>query len=235
MALTQTLLQLRTSVRKMADAAGTSALVRHPDADVNDYINRGLGAVFRLLSMSLPDQRFLATTSITTSQGISLYTLPADFDHLISIDITANGTKSWVMGYEMHEHASLTDPAATYTGIPFTYRLRGASIDLLPTPGNAYTVNLWYVPNASQLASDGATWDTISRLDDYVIAFAVKLIAVRDKKFELANECRLQMKELEDEIRAIARTRDKNSPSRIVDEYHADRWGRRRMLPRRWR
>lgn len=234
MALTQSLSQMNANVRKLADIEGTNALVRHPDADVNEYVNRGLGALYRLLMQAMSDQRYLSSTTITTASGTTVYALPADFESLISIDLTANGTKAWLISYEMHERAALTDPSAAYTAIPFTYRLRGGNIEYLPTPGGAYTSTLWYVPSAPQLTG-AQTFDTISRLDEYVIAYAAKLVGTKDKNWDLVGECRTTLGELTADVLAAGRARDKNSPSRVVDETFANRWGRRVALPRRWR
>ncbi len=227
MPLNQTLAQLRANVRRLTDTGGTNALQRHPDADLNDYINRGIGSLYRRMSEAVPDQRYLSTNAITTSQGVSTYALPADFDHLISVDLVADGTKRWLVAYEMHERPALTDPSVSHTGIPYTYRLRGSNIELLPTPQHAYTCTIWYTPNVSTLAVDAATFDTISRLDDYVIAYAGRFVAIRDKSQDLMAYCSQIVAEMEAEILALARSRDKNSPSRIVDERLADRWGRR--------
>lgn len=234
MALTQNRGQIRGNVQKLANVAGTTALQRHPTADLDDYINRGIGSLYRILTAALPDQRYLASQSIATIAGTSLYTLAADFDSLISIDLTANGTKVWLEAYAMNERPILTDPASTYSGIPYTYRLRGANIELLPAPSAVYTSTLWYVPTSVQLASDGATFDTISRLDDYVIAYAARFVAIRDKNWDLARECKGIVDELRSEVETLARARDKNSPSRPVDETLANRWGRRVPMPRRW-
>lgn len=235
MALTTTLALLRGNVRKYSDTEGTAALQRHPDADVNDYVNRALGAIYRLLTASLPDQRFLSSTTVSTVAGTLTYALPADFDHLISVDITANGVRSWLSAFEMHERAALVTGSTTFQGIPFCYRLRGANIEYLPSPSGVYASVLWYVPAVSQLSTDGATFDTISRLDDFVIAYAAKLVATKDKNWDLVGECRATMAELVSEIESVARSRDKNSPVRIVDECYANRWGRRSMGPRRLR
>jgi hypothetical protein len=226
--LTQTLANMRTNVRRFSDAGGTTALVRHPDADLNDYINRGLGSLYRKLTEAVPDQRFLSTTTINLVASTTTYALPADFDSLISVDLTANGVKVWLVAYEMHERPALTDPATSYQGVPFCYRLRGANIEYLPTPSSSYTSSLWYVPNVTTLAVDAATFDTISRLDDYVIAYASRFVAVRDKNWDLASMCKSMCAELEDEIVATGRMRDRNSPSRVVDERQANRWGRYR-------
>jgi hypothetical protein len=232
-ALNQTLAQLRASVRSFANVGGTTALLKHPNASVNDYINRALGSLYRRLTMAVPDQRYLSSAEKTTTSGTTLYAFsgftPAvtDFDHLISVDLEAGGLKQWLLAYEMHERPELDNPSDG-SGIPYTYRLRGDSIELLPEPTGSYTVTIWYVPNAPNLTSDSQTFDTISRLDDYVIAYAARLIATRDKNWDLVAEARRVCQEMESEIETLARSRDKNSPSVPVDDYIVSRWGRRR-------
>lgn len=225
---------MAADVRKFANVQGTTALQRHPVADVYDSINRALGSLHRRLTAAQPDQRYLSSASASFSDGTSTYSLPADFDHLISVGVTANGLKRWLVAYEMHEHADLTSPNTDFAGIPFCYRLRGANVDFLPTPESAaYTYSLWYVPTPRQFATSGdeaSTFDTINRLDEYVIAFAARILATKDKQWDLVRECRDVCNEMAEEIAVIGRGRDQNSPPRIVDEMRADRWGRRRRL-----
>lgn len=232
MALNQTLTLLRASVRKYANVQGSTALLRHPDADINDYVNRGLSRLRFLLTQANPDQRYLSSTTVTTSDGTSVYSLPSDFGFLILADITIDSRKHWLQAYEMHERALLTSPDSSYDGRPFLYRLRGENIEYLPTPNGEYSSTLWYVPSTTELSSDASTFDTVNRLDDFVIAWAAKLIATKDKNWDLVNECRATMAELTQEIEVLGRSRDDNSPPRIVDQYVADRWGR---TLRRWR
>lgn len=233
MALTQTREQVRDNVRRTADIRGTNDLVRHPNTDLNEYINRGYAALYRKLTFALPDQRFLSSEAIATVADTEAYSLPADFDHLISVDISANGALTWLTSYEMNERPALADPTAGGLGVPTAYRLRGSNIELLPSPGGVYTVTLWYVPSATTFSADADTLDTIVRLDDYVISYAVKQVAVRNKDWTLVAECRQSMADLDPELEAIARSRDKNSPSRIVDEMLTNRWGRRSSRTRR--
>lgn len=226
MAINQSLIQLRASVRKFADAQGTTALLRHPDADVNDYINRALGSLHRRLTTALPDQRFLASTTVTTEADVSTYSLPSAFDFLISVELLAEGRRTWLLGYEMHERPQLVRTDVAHNGIPFTYRLRGENIELLPVPQGEYEALLWYVPSATQLTGDAQVFDTISRLDDYLVAYASRLISIKDKNWDLRDACAQVLAELESEIDLIGRNRDRNSPPRITDVYLADRWGR---------
>ncbi len=229
MALTQTRLQLRANVRRFTDTGGTNALARHPDADLNEYLDRALGSLQRALNEAIADQRFLASASISiTTAGGAVYPVPATFDHLISVDLSASGQpKAWLIAYEMHERASLTTPDANATGVPTRYRLRGSNIEYLPAPSGSFTSVLWFVPTPVQLTSDGSTVDTINRLDDYLIAYASQFVAIKDKNTDLLGICKDMMGELRDEIATVARTRDKNSPPRVVDEMLAGRWGRR--------
>src|SRR5688572_29968878 len=110
MGLNQTQEQMREGVRKFANVQGTTALLRHPDADINDYINRALGSLHRKLTTVLPDQRILATTDFDTEDGVTTYALPAGFDHLISMELSANSHRTWLPGYEMQERPALMAP-----------------------------------------------------------------------------------------------------------------------------
>lgn len=227
MALTQTRTEIRDNVRKFANVQGTTALLRHPDADLDEYINRALGSLHRKLTVAMPDQRYLSSTTITTADAVTSYNLPSNFDHLISVDLTIDSRKVWLLAYEMHERPQLlsTDNIVV-SGIPFCYRLRGSTIEYLPTPNDAYASVLWYVPTPTQFTGDAQTTDTISRLDDYLIAYAARWIAIKDKNWDLRDACKEILAEFEGEIELVARGRDKNSPPRIVDVYQANRWGR---------
>lgn len=227
MALTQTPAQLRASVRSFANVGGVTGLLRHPDAEIDDAVLRGIGSFYRKLTVAQPDQIALASKTITTSDGVSVNPLPSDFYSLISVDLTAQGVKTWLTSYENSERPSLTDPSSSFNGIPKFYRLRGAQfIELLPVPKAGYVVTLWYVPDAQQPTA-GQAFDTLGRLDDYIIAYASRLVATKDKNFDLVTECRQVCGELESEIAFLSRSRDRNSPGRIVDTYTTNRWGRR--------
>ncbi len=237
MPLTQTGAQMIDAIRRMADVKGTSALARHPNADCYDYLNKGLGSLHRKLIDGIPDQRTLSSSAISVVAGTSLYSLPSDFHHLISTDLTMNGVKRWIESYEMNERPTLTDPSTPNTSLPFLYRLRGSSVELLPTASSAGTFTLWYVPTPKQYATDGSDsstlFDTIDRLDEYPIAYGARLISIRDNNQSRISMCTQLMNELEAEIRVTARNRDKNTQDRILDERIADRYGSTRF--RRWR
>ncbi len=228
MALTQSREEMRDALRVFTNTQGATALLRHPNSELNEHLNRGLSRLRYRLNQANPDQRYLASDSDVTVEGTTLYSLPTDFGFLISVDIVANGTKTWLTSYEMHERPALTSADQPSIGLPFCYRLRGGNIEFLPTPGGEYTYTLWYVPHTTEMDDDADALDTVNRLDDFVIAYAGRFIATKDKNWDLLGECKSLMAELEEEIAVLGRGRDQNSPARVVDVYMADRWGRRR-------
>lgn len=234
MALNQTQTQLLASVRKFSNTQGTTALLRHPDADLKDYINRALGSLHRKLTSAVPDQRFLSSTTISIVADDYLYDLPSTFDSLISAELyaTSSGPRYWLQAYSMNERPALVDATSSTTGMPVGYRLRGSTIEFLPIPDGTYSCLLWYVPTVSQLSSGSDTYDTVSRLDDYLVAYASRPIAIKDKNWDLEAACGRILGELTAEVESLARNVDRNSPPRIVDVYASDRWGRQRRYSR---
>lgn len=234
MALTQTRTQIRANVRRLSDTGGTNALARHPDVDLNEYIDLALGSLHRALSEGIPDQRLLSSATLSLSTiGGATYSLPATFDHLISVDLLASGRKSWLHAYEMNERPQLTSPDSNYSGQPIAYRLRGSNIEYLPPPSGNYTSTLWFVPTPTQFTADGDVFDTVNRLDTFLVAYASRFIAAKEKNTTLLGICDELLAELRTEIADVARSRDKNSPPRIIDENPTNRYGRRAYSRRR--
>lgn len=231
MALNRTIDQMVDAIRRAANVQGTTALQRHPDADVFDYANRGIAALDRLLKLQDNGQRFLSSTTITTVSGTELYGLPSDFMALVSLSGDIDGTMRWLTSYEHNERPLLSDENAGWTGEPLYYRLRQANISLLPVPSGVYTLTLWYAPAPSTLTT-GQSYDTIARLDEYIVAYGAREIAQKDANWELYDRLGVKLAELKSEIEAVGRNRDLNSPARIIDMTVRDRWGRMRRYTR---
>lgn len=233
MALTRTIDQMVSATRRATNALGTSALQRHPDADVFDYVNRGIAALDRILKLQDSGQRYLSSATVTTVSGTETYALPSDFMHLISLGGAIDGVQRWFTSYNMNERPHLIDTNVGWTGAPIYYRLQGANISLLPIPAAVYSLTLWYSPNPSTLTTT-QTYDTIARLDDYIVWYASKEIAKKDSNWELHDRLTADLSAMRSDIEAISRNRDQNSPTRIVDVTARDRRGLRGTFGRRY-
>lgn len=232
MSLNRTIDQMVNATRRATNALGTSALQRHPDVDVFDYVNRGIAALDRILKITdNGGQRFLSSSTITTASGTELYPLPSDFLHLISLSGEVNGVMRWFTSYENNERPVLADENAGWTGEPLYYRLRQNNISLLPVPANVYALTLWYAPAPITLTT-GQTYDSIARLDDYIVTYAARFIAEKDANWDLYDRLGARLVELRGDVEALGRNRDTNSPARIVDITTRDRWGRMRRYVR---
>ena len=229
MALTRTLDQMATRVRELCDIEGTSGIARHPTARIYENVNLGLAALKRLMDEVSPDQSSLSSTTISLTSGTSTYALPTDFKFCISVDLTAEGQKTWLLGYEMHERADLTDPSQSYRGIPWTDKLLGDNIEFLPTPTGSYSATLWYTGHSTELTDANNPFVTIERLDEYPVWYACRAVAKRDRLWDLHQILDADLAKLEAQVRLMVRARDMNSPPRMVDVCYADRFGRRRF------
>jgi len=214
--LMQTLPQLRSATRRMADAEGVEALSRHSDADVNDAVNRGLAALYRILVRTRGDQRYLSSQTITTVSGTRDYTISTSAMHIITVEAIVNGARRWLDAFAPEEFPLLADE--TSTGGPMRYALRGATtITLLPTPDGVHSCIVWFVPVPPTL-SGSDTFDTIARLDDYIVAYAARDLATKDKAWELVAALTAKLTEMRGDVESIARQRDQNSVGRMIDE-----------------
>jgi len=225
MALTRTLAQLRDSVQRVAGIVAFTS--RHSDASVNDLINRGLGALQRVTAIVDPEFRPIASTTITTDGSATEYGLPSNCRSVISVEYTADSQKTWLVPFEMHERPRLRDSATTAsTSRATAYRVLGSNLELLPLADEDHTATVWYATTATQLSSDASTVDVYDRLDDYVIWWAAREIAMDREDWERHDRLTAKIAAMEADIQVLARSRDLSHPARIVDVREANRYGR---------
>lgn len=217
MALTTTLLLMRTAVRRAANVTAFTDV--HDDTSVNALINRGLGALSRICRSINPEFQPIASTTITTDGDNTSFALPAGFRSLISVEYTADEHKVWLEPYEMHERAALTDSTtASNSTRAECYRVIGSNLELLPLPPEDHTALVWYATTVTQLANDASTFDTVERLDDYVIWYAAREIALERDDWERHDRLDAKMRAMVPEIQILARSIDLSAASRVVDQ-----------------
>jgi len=227
MALTRTLAQLRDSVQRTADVVAFTA--RHTEASVNDLINRGLGALQRVTAIVDPEFRPIASTTITTDGAATEFALPSNCRSVISVMYTVDGESVWLDGFEMHERPAMVDSTLTVNATRATnYRVIGSNIELLPLADEDHEALVWYATTANQLTSDAQTVDVYDRLDDYVIWWAAREIAMDRADWERHDRLTAKIAAMEADIQILARSRDLSGPARVVDVRLADSYGRRR-------
>lgn len=225
MALTTTLSVMADAVQRTADVVAFTD--KHPLTRIYDLINQGMGALSRLCRTTNPEFQPIASTTITTDGDNTLFELPANFRSLISVEYTADDRKSWLIPYEMHERADLTTPTVAASSVrPVRYRVMGSNIEFLPLPPENQTALIWYATSVTQLSTvpGSDSWDTMERLDTYVIWWAAREIAMEREAWERHDRLSAKLAELEGDIRILARSIDLSHPGRVVDQRRANRF-----------
>ena len=131
----------------------------------------------------------------------------------------------------------ILDTVETFFGYPIsTFSTAQAVKDGVLVPLDRFrgknNVATWQVWGELAGRIEGKTFDSIDRLDDWVIWYACREVLFRDSKWEGHDRLSQKMMAMEDEVRTVARNRDNNAPSRIVDVRRVDRFGRSRMWRR---
>lgn len=238
MALTTTLAELADAIQRTADVKKFTD--RHPLTQIYELANRGLGALDRAMRIVAPDRRPLSSTTIPTDGIETSYELPANCRTVIAVEYTGESRKTWLLPFEMHERAMLTEAdavSAQASPRARAYRIfpgDGAqTIELLPRPPAGHSAFVWYATNAKQFVLTGGpdtaqAVDIYDRLDDYVIWWAARELAKDRKEWELHDRLGNDLRDLRSDIEVLARLNDISGPARPVDRCLADRYGRRR-------
>lgn len=230
-----TLSQLMTAVRQRADMlpAGYTATTSGTDYFVTDvelvsYINQSYFELYDLLVAAFGSDYFAKTSTFQTDGTNQLFTLPTDFYKLLGVDLQVGTSPSSMLTLKPFEfgernRGSVPNLQSFYGVTNLRYRLNGANLWLSPVPSGGQTVQLWYVPRMTPLASLGDTMDGISGWTEYVICdAAMKCLAKEESDVSVLMA---EKQSLTVRIQAMADTRDQGSPAKVTDARSSDVWG----------
>lgn len=233
MARTRTLLNLRGDAYRRADLENATSLV--PPADMTEYINQGIAHYENILAKARGRTWNSSTSTIVTSNGVSDYALHATFAFLLKVTANINGDVVPLTEFDLSEIAALSNTNVSWDGAPFRYMLMGGSIRLLPTPAGAYTVTAYYIPSATRLTADGDTFDGVDGWETFVIDWAARRAATKNRNYELVAILTADLAESKALIESMAPARDMSGPPRVQDVTLALSPLRGRRLWGRWR
>lgn len=230
MARSRTLTNLMADVRLRADRVSDEYV---SDAEVTEYINQSIAELYDLLVEARGASYYESSTDITTSNGTTLYSLPADFYQLIAVEAVVNGTdRITLRQFDRQDRAYLVSATPGWSGQPLYYRIRAGQIELLPTPSANIKVTVYYVPFSARLVSGSDTFDGINGWEEYVVADAARKCATREESWELVASLKQDVEALKERIRNMAPARDAFQPPKVIDTRGA--WNPRSRRASRW-
>lgn len=207
MARAVTLTSLILSVRRRANIENQTAFF--PDAEITEYLNAGLSALYDLLVQAGAQPWYRNSYSIATTGNQTSYDLPADFYELQSVDIQLGVggiptiTAKPYMEWERNRYKYYP---GWMQGTPVYYRLQANKINFLPTPNSAFNVVLNYYPIFTPLVAGSDTFDGVNGWEEFAIWKATadcKAKLEEDPSFAMAS-----MSTLERKIQSMSEQRD---------------------------
>lgn len=223
---TVTLGDVRLAAKRRADMENASFVT---DEEWNSYINASYKELYDLLIGSYGNDYFVAPPVQFTTDGTSqFYTLPDGSSYnyapalykLLGVDLQANGNAlQWIrlkpFNFSERNRFSPYGMQALYAYSNIRYRLNGNNIWFTPTPQAGLTVQLWYIPQPSNLEDDGDGFDGISGWEEYVIIDAAIKALIKEESDPTA--LGMQKQAMIARITAMAENRDAGEPATVAD------------------
>tara|TARA_R110000744_G_C19227579_1_gene547798 strand:+ start:253 stop:945 length:693 start_codon:yes stop_codon:yes gene_type:complete len=216
-----TLLELRTRARRLADAVDNDFF---SDAEINDYVNTGLGELHDLLVSKFEDY-YISSISFNLVADTPDYTFESiglgNMYKLMGIDLKQGAETVRVPRYSFQERNSFKSSQALYSDRGHTnhrYNMSGNTINFIPTPLSTEEATVWYVPTYKKLLNDSDSVDDniASNWEDYAVYTAA--IRMRQKEETSTTSLSKEQEKLAFRIEESARNRDAGEPMGITDE-----------------
>lgn len=223
---------LRSRVRWRCDIENETT--RFPNSELLDGINEGIAKFHSRVVRARAQNLYEDSTTVTTSAQVEVYALPAEFMEVVKASVNINGFEVDLLPYEFLDTDGYSDTASWQSMMARPqYRLRGANISFRPIPDAAYTVTVVYIPTAVKLVADSDTMDGVDGLEEFVVAWASKRVAIKQKDTELIAILDREMETALQEIDGLVHARSAGAPPVMQDVRrlrHPYRW-RRRWAP----
>ena len=227
-----TLAELRTRARQRADAVGNNFFT---DAEINDYVNIGLGELHDLLVNKFEDY-YVSSVSFSLVADQTTYTFSAiglsDFYKLLGVDAVQGGDTVRVKRFSFPDRNIFQSAVALHNSRGYSdyeYAIRGETVEFIPTPTSTDTIKLYYIPSYTKLSSDSATVSNSIELNWEEYAVLVAAIKMRQKEETSTAALERDLERITARIEDAARNRDAAEPFGITDETSGilpySRWG----------
>lgn len=219
--MASTLAELRSRTRTRADAVGNGFF---SDAEIDDYLNTGLGELHDMLVLAFEDY-YVSSVSFNTVSGQSNYPFSGmgltNFYKCLGLDVADSGEILRVRKFSFQERNRFSSNLLTRGRgefSDFVYQVRGDSVEIMPTPESATSLTLWYIPSFSKLSADSDTVSSsiMSNWEEYAILTAV--VKMKEKEELSSTVVERELSALRERIESAAESRDPGEAHAITDD-----------------
>lgn len=150
--------ELRDHIRQSADMENTKFV---SDAELNRMIDDATSELYDLI-ISCYNDVYEAEYDFTTTSGQQDYDLPTDFYKLNDlVRVESNGLEQTVFPYTRKDRGRVSTDFYPTTGLQtgVSYRLKGNSVRLYPTPSSSsVSLRMYYTPQVRLMTKDTDTF-----------------------------------------------------------------------------
>jgi hypothetical protein len=193
------------------------------DTELTAELNSEIRYVYDILVEMGGQEFYRAAHNFNTTASTDTYDLPPQFYRLTSVDVSLTGTVASGQNvitckpYMEDERNTFKWYPGWQLDRPIYYRLRGNTINFIPSPNGIYNIQINYYPTFFGLVNPDDTFDGINGWEDLAIWKTVANIKAKgdeDPSFAMQRAA-----EIEQRIRALAATRDAQHPERVHDVF----------------
>lgn len=216
-----TLSELRTRARRRADAVGNNFF---SDAEINDYINVGLGELYDVLVAKQEDY-FVSSVSFSLINGQDAYSFSSiglnNFYKALAVDSVQGNDTFRIKRFSIADRNRYQSNVAFHNSrgyADYEYSIQGNEIKFVPEPSAGDSITLWYVPKCAKLEADSDELDSRinSNWEEYIIILAA--IKMRQKEETSVTSLERDLERIVLRIEEAASNRDSAEPFGITDE-----------------
>tara|TARA_B100001778_G_scaffold330227_1_gene332366 strand:+ start:2180 stop:2911 length:732 start_codon:yes stop_codon:yes gene_type:complete len=226
MAAPQTLDDMRTRVRELANMETQAASGFVTDDELRRRLNEALKHLYDMLIEARGQEYYLKQHTFALVSGQNDYNLPADFYEGASVTATNNGYHYQLRTWEMQELAAMQSLSVQTSGSIYSlrYRFKGPDIPaglnnnritIYPTPSQGFTVNVWYIPAMTELVLGTDTFNGVNGWEQWAVLTAA--IDILNKEESDTSALMIERNMVETRIRKLAGNQDAGHASRITD------------------
>ncbi len=211
MAANKSLSTLRTAVRNRGDFQTPY----FTDAEVNSYINDSIASLWELI-IKADSTRYVEQSNISVVSGTRSYNLPSDYYLLKGVELTDSSAPSGYRSLPPFNWNERNSGIKSNNKWDAQYEVRGSKIRFHPTPNWTETVQIHYIPTATSLDSDAATFDSINSWTEWVVLDT----CVKCGNKEESNTRAWEERKLQVEIRILTSgPQDRANPKTVTNIY----------------
>ena len=143
---------LAEGARLRADERPGGTAAYFTDTEAAKLVRQSVCRLRRVLEAERGHELFTSTSTISTANGVSAYSLPTDLEAVLRVTADVSGTEMLMTPHELAEEPWLRE-YGQWGCAPAHYRIRGTSIEISPVPTSAESVTVVYATRHDTSAS----------------------------------------------------------------------------------